>query len=137
VRWARTLACALLLSACGADSPEPRPGPSHQLTSSAGGWVLSWTSDPSELPLNETFDLHIRVRAPDGALPPEGLELAVDAAMPQHQHGMNRRAELQPRGRGEWLARGLLFHMPGQWQIYFDITHAGVTERAQCPITLD
>jgi len=49
--------------------------------------------------------------------PPENL--AVDAQMPEHRHGMNYRPEVKGLAPGRWRAEGLLFHMPGKWRLEF------------------
>ena len=59
--------------------------------------------------------------------------------MPQHEHGMVRRVHMHREGElpTDFRAEGLQFHMPGDWHLYFDVTHAGLTERAECIVTLD
>ena len=37
---------------------------------------------------------------------------------------------------GSFQADGMLFHMPGHWELYFDIWEDVGTERAQCSIDL-
>jgi hypothetical protein len=49
--------------------------------------------------------------------------------MPEHRHGMNYRASVAPQGGGRFLAAGLLFHMPGRWQLVFDVQSGQQTER--------
>ena len=73
--------------------------------------------------------------APDA--PRADVELAVDAAMPEHGHGMNRVPKVGARPDGGFHAEGLLFHMPGKWQLYFDVTRGAVTERAQADVVLE
>jgi hypothetical protein len=51
--------------------------------------------------------------------------LRVDATMPAHGHGMNYRAEVGPRPGGGYRVEGLLFHMPGAWQVTVDFTLDG------------
>lgn len=63
--------------------------------------------------------------------------LRVDAGMPEHRHGMNYRARLSPAGPGRYVAEGLLFHMPGRWQLLFDVGHGGRTERLAADILLE
>lgn len=41
----------------------------------------------------------------------------VDAIMPAHQHGMNYQPKVAETGPGQFAAEGLVFHMPGLWQI--------------------
>ena len=63
--------------------------------------------------------------------------LRVDAVMPEHRHGMNYRASVSPRGDGRFLAEGLLFHMPGRWQLVFDVETSGGTERLTADVVLE
>jgi len=49
--------------------------------------------------------------------PPKTLK--VGAQMPEHGHGMNYLPEVKPLGPGRWRVEGLMFHMPGRWQLIF------------------
>ena len=114
---------------------EPAPPPwegAHELASNAGGFVLRYRSAPEPIPWGEPFDL--RVWLP-GKGP--GASLAVDAAMPEHGHGMNRVPVVTEAGDGGYAVEGLLFHMPGRWELYFDVTEGAVTERAQVEVVLE
>jgi cytochrome c peroxidase len=55
--------------------------------------------------------------------------LKVDAHMPEHRHGMNYAPEVKALGPGRWRAEGLMFHMPGRWQLVFELRAAGKTDR--------
>ncbi len=57
--------------------------------------------------------------------------------MPEHRHGMTRRPVIVRRADGSFTITGMLFHMPGYWEIHFDITREGETERAQLEVDLD
>jgi hypothetical protein len=126
----RLLPAALvaLLAACGAESA-PRPAV-HKFSSNAGKFQVALQSRPSPIPMNEPFDVSFTVT------PAEGIGVEVDARMPAHFHGMNRTAKLSRQPDGSWKAEGLLFHMPGHWELYVDITRGGVTERAQMDVDL-
>jgi len=63
--------------------------------------------------------------------------LRVDAVMPEHRHGMNYRATVSSRGDGRYVAEGLLFHMPGRWQLVFDVATGGRTERLVSDLVLE
>jgi hypothetical protein len=56
--------------------------------------------------------------------PPEAL--TVDAHMPEHRHGMNYRPTVTRVAPGRWRAEGLMFHMPGRWELTFDV-HEGAS----------
>jgi hypothetical protein len=46
----------------------------------------------------------------------------LDASMPAHGHGMNYRASIVSQDEGRFEARGLMFHMPGKWQLKLDFS---------------
>lgn len=89
--------------------------------------VLVYRTRPQPVRVGERFsvDAALCPRAGDTAV--EGL--SVDATMPEHRHGMNYAPVLRPTGAHDWIADGLLFHMPGRWQLSFDVRIAGRTER--------
>ncbi|MFN7433250.1 MAG: FixH family protein [Betaproteobacteria bacterium] len=80
--------------------------------------ALAWHAEPG-IAVSEFFALEVAVCAAEGQPVPRTLR--VDASMPEHQHGMNYRASVRPRGPGRFVAEGLLFHMPGRWQLRFEI----------------
>jgi len=57
--------------------------------------------------------------------------------MPEHQHGMTTQARVLPLGGGRFDVAGLLFHMPGYWELHFDLARDGVVERAQMDFRLE
>ena len=61
----------------------------------------------------------------------------VDADMPEHRHGMNYRPTLSGKGAGRYLAEGFLFHMPGRWQLVFDVEHAGRRTRLATDVVVE
>lgn len=149
----RTLfACLCLgLGACVAPSSEAAPEPTpvvpeqpaappawadaNVTESTTGRWDVRWTSAPTPIPENEPFALSVWVLGEDGAA--ADVELVVDAGMPEHGHGMNRVPRVASSADGGFQVDGLLFHMPGRWELYFDITQGALTERAQVVIELD
>jgi hypothetical protein len=50
---------------------------------------------------------------------------------------MNYRAVVVPRGNGRYVAEGLLFHMPGRWQLVFDVASGAGTERLVRDVVLE
>ena len=83
------------------------------------------------------FDVKFSVVDSAGRVVSSTTEVFVDAAMPSHGHGMNTRPRVQRNADGTHTARGLLFHMAGHWELYFDITAGDVTERAQFGLELE
>ncbi|MCU0970178.1 MAG: hypothetical protein MUF03_15455 [Rubrivivax sp.] len=85
---------------------------------------VAWRVDgATQPPVNRPFALLLQ-------LCPASLRLdAVDAVMPEHRHGMNYRPSLQALGDGRWRAEGLLLHMPGRWELRFDVADGDSRER--------
>jgi len=95
--------------------------------------VVLYRTLPAPIALDRTFAVEAVVcPAPPG---PGGL--AVDAYMPEHRHGMNYRPRVSRRSDGVYLAEGLLFHMPGHWQLRFDVARDGRTDRLSADVELD
>ena len=79
----------------------------------------------------------------DIALCPRGsarapAALSVDAHMPAHRHGMNYQASVSPRGPGQYRAEGLMFHMPGRWELVFELrSGSGTVQRLTQTLMID
>ena len=142
-----SLAALVLLAGCVAPGEGPGevrvesmtsalPAEAVTVVSEGGGWKVSWWLDhdalqPAELFDHGLFDVRVALRTAGGELPGPGVELIVDAGMPQHRHGMNVVPELEELGPGEYRVAGLLFHMPGDWTMTFDVVSGALSERAQ------
>lgn len=140
------LACA----ACGGDSPpqadvgaseeSPPPRPpflGRKRVSSFGRLEIGYRTDPSQVPLNETFRLLIEVNDAADPSRPVDVELAAVAAeMPDHSHGMNVEPAASKIGPGRFVVDGMLLHMLGRWALTVDVVHRGITERAAFDIVL-
>ena len=104
------------------------------------GWVvfsdrylMTFRADPLRIEVGEPFALVVNVCTRRG----RAAELvAVDANMPEHRHGMNYRATIVGQGDGRFRAEGLLFHMPGRWEISFDVGTGDESERLTHDIIL-
>ncbi len=70
-----------------------------------------------------------------GSTPP--LLTGVDAQMPEHRHGMNYRPTLTAKGPGHYVAEGFLFHMPGRWQLIFDVEAEGRRARLTSDLVVE
>ena len=80
-------------------------------------WTVAWRADPSPIPVGHHFALDIEVCPRAGTAMPAKLD--VDATMPAHRHGMNYAPTVKATAPGRWRAEGLLFHMPGRWELVF------------------
>jgi subtilisin-like proprotein convertase family protein len=75
----------------------------------------------SRAPVSRPFDIKVRICAEH---PPNIDRIAVDAIMPKHRHGMNYIPEVERLPDGSFVAKRLVFHMPGDWRISIS-THSG------------
>jgi hypothetical protein len=80
-------------------------------------WTVAWRADPSPIPVGRHFALDIEVCPRASVAMPAKLD--VDATMPAHRHGMNSAPTVKATAPGRWRAEGLLFHMPGRWELLF------------------
>ena len=131
----RSVLCAAAVGFLGCGDSPPARGGSGRLESNAGSYAVSFESTPRPIPLNQPFDLKFTVKSKTKAA--SALSVEVDARMPAHRHGMSRTPKLTSLPDGGYLAQGLMFHMPGRWELYFDITEGGRTERAQVDVDLE
>lgn len=119
-------------------APPPAPVSATRIASNASTYLVRCAPEITGLPSNQPFELELWIA--DASSPDElarEVTLAVDAAMPEHGHGMVRRPIVERLGDGHFVARGMLLHMSGRWELYFDVTRGAVTERAQAAVTLE
>jgi hypothetical protein len=124
------LALALPALACAqsgpADCPAPEPGAA---SIQQAGVQASWRAEPAPV-VSQPFVLRV-------VLCPQRAELVrVDATMPEHRHGMNYRPRLVAEGAGRWTAEGLLWHMPGRWELLMVVRLDGQEQRLRQSVTL-
>lgn len=115
------------LSCAEASTAEPR-------TAETKNFLVSMETTPAHIPVNEHFTFAFTVRAKSGEKIPG--QIAIGADMPAHGHGMNTEPRLTELGNGRWLVEGMLFHMPGAWEIYVYIGRKERMERAVFPVGL-
>ncbi len=132
----------LCLSWCCFHQPSPRvpanaPPPGTSILSNGGTYRVIFQPLVGAVPQNEIFDLEVHVLEAGERILSREIELAFDAEMPAHQHGMVTEPKVEGPDGGRFLVTGVLLHMPGIWQLYFDITRSGRTERAQVAIEIE
>jgi hypothetical protein len=99
-----------------------------------GGGRLEWSTNGA-VPRGEPFAMQVRAFGADGE-PLKGHALGVDCTMPHHGHGMNVRPVITETATGCWTVDPLLLHMPGRWELCFDL--AGTDSRnRRSQITLE
>lgn len=124
-----------LAGAAGGCAPHAMSG-LPRIISNGGAYAITYRA-PQPVPLNEDFDLTVWVLDAASGAEVRGAGLEVDARMPHHRHGMVQVPEIKRRADGGFEVHGMLCHMGGYWEVYFDVTRDGVTERAQFAFTLE
>jgi hypothetical protein len=99
----------------------------------AAGVVVVFRTVPPAIEIGRHFAVDALVCG-EGA---PAILTRVDATMPEHRHGMNYRPSLADRGNGRYVAEGLLFHMPGRWELAFDVERAGRRTRLATDLVVE
>ena len=115
-------------------SPESGPGSWLEADTADGNYRIRWRPLVDPIPVADVFAVEVQVEGVKRDL--EGITILVDAEMPHHRHGMNLVPALEG-GPEEWTARGMLFHMPGRWEVSVDVLYDGRMERAQWTVEVD
>jgi hypothetical protein len=116
----------LLLVAARATACEPALKGDGVRKAESKEYVVTWRADPPVLRVSAFFAVDIATCSKSHA--PVPTQVRVDAVMPEHKHGMNYRPTVTTVGDGRFRAEGLLLHMPGLWEIRFDLRRAGASE---------
>ena len=117
--WTVALCGSAAGPALACEPPDMADGPGVIGRVATSDHALALRSVPAPLPLNRPFALEIALCAQNGTAM-AGLP-KVDAWMPAHRHGMNYRPAVTSLGPGRFRAEGMLFHMPGRWEVIVEI----------------
>ena len=96
----------------------PEPAESTSGTLQADGTTLCWSTVPEQIEVGAYFRIDVSVWTRDG---PWTGDIRIDATMPAHGHGMNYLPVVSEVADGRFVADGLLFHMPGDWELLFEL----------------
>ena len=115
-------ALALVLAAGQAAACDRPPGWIGGARIDGKLWTAWWRSEPSAVPVGAHFSIRFRLcGSPVGRVEVRGW-------MPDHRHGMNYQPAVTLNGLSG-TAEGLLFHMPGRWQLILDVRGAAGREK--------
>ena len=93
-------------------------------------WTAWWRPQPAPIPVGAHFSVRFHLCGP-----PVG-RVRVRGWMPDHRHGMNYRPEVSLNGM-TGTAEGLMFHMPGRWQLILDVRGAAGGEKLTAEAVLE
>ncbi len=152
IRNSVLLATFAAMTGCGQPNAPDKTSPSaahddHPAAAHAGPFELvdaeevfrvSFHPEPGPIRTSAPFSMHVDVtRIATGQPIGDEAMLFVDAAMPEHRHGMNTQPRVHRAGPGHFDVDGMLLHMPGRWELYFDVVEGAVTRRAMLELELE
>lgn len=118
--------------------------PAPEGVTALGHYRLTWTTEPSPVPLAQLFEIEATLTDARTGAPIEDAEVRIDARMPQHGHGMATKPQDDPgacTGEGQartcrhpggrYRTRGMKFHMPGEWTLSFDVSGPAGADRLE------
>jgi hypothetical protein len=120
------LAAPASLAPLRADVACPSDTRSYQRLKTAEA-EIAYRWKPAELKVGQFFMAEVVACSAPGTGPVE--EIAIDATMPAHGHGMNYRPKAERAGAGHYRFTGLMLHMPGTWRVTFDLVQGGKRTR--------
>jgi hypothetical protein len=89
-------------------------------------YMLALRPDPLRIEVGQPFALLMNVCTKGG----EPAELVrVEATMTEREHGMDHAPTVTPNGDGRYRVEGLLFDLPGSWEVAFDVRSGGEVQR--------
>ncbi len=81
-------------------------------------------SDVSPIPLNKAHSWRLKIEAQDGS-PVDDADISVVFGIPANKNNTVAKSEnVQNMGRGKFIIEGVIFTMPGQWEIWINIVVA-------------
>ena len=98
-------------------------------------YVVAYRTRPAKIVIGQHFTMDLAVCPRVGQSAAEHVR--VDAYMPEHKHGMNYKVTVQPGDGGRYRAEGFMFHMPGRWELIFEVRGKGRTDRVKRSVMLD
>jgi hypothetical protein len=134
LRRALALGVVYVAAATIAEACEVPAGFAPRGRTESDGVVVVFRTAPASIEVGRHFAVETVVCAAEGGAP---ALTWVDAAMPEHRHGMNYRPTLTAKGEGRYVAEGFLFHMPGRWQLIFDVARGERRARLTTDLELE
>jgi hypothetical protein len=131
--WLAGALCIAATVARGADGHCGQSLGDNATRLAESGVVLVFKPSIVPIPVGQPFGVDF-VLCPSTPAPDE---VRVDALLPEHRHGMNYRASVRSLGAQRYRAEGLLFHMPGRWDLIFDVRRGNTVLRLSQALQLE
>lgn len=94
-----------------------------------GAFLLAWQPRGSAgIPRNEEATLDVLLFRANELHDSETARVSVRGWMPDHEHGLVRIPRITREGAGRYTIEGLLLHMRGHWQLFFDVVDGPIDD---------
>ena len=100
-----------------------------------GGTAVAYRTNPEKIAVGKPFSIEV-VACTHGEKRMAPSRIRVDAGMPMHGHGMNYKPSEKRHGPGHSTFDGMVFHMPGKWQLTFDVFDGDKRQRLTENVTI-
>lgn len=121
-----------VVTACTSMSESPPPAnldTATTRTTENGLYKLTIKPDADPITINTIHTWTLHVETADGK-PVENAVITVDGGMPQHGHGLPTSPKVtEYLGDGNYRVEGVKFQMTGWWEVKFNVTAAGKTDK--------
>jgi hypothetical protein len=109
--------------------------PGQDIVDANTGFTVRWHFVPAQPKVGEFTTIEFTLCRNGAAIPAESLR--IDAIMPLHRHGMNFQPRITALGDATFRAEGLMFHMPGTWQLIFEQRTPGGPARVTTSVEIE
>lgn len=118
------------LVGCMSETPPPANLDTATTRTTEGGlYTLTIKPDTAPIAINTIHTWTLHVETPDRK-PVENAVITVDGGMPQHGHGLPTSPKVtEYLGDGNYRVEGIKFQMTGWWEVKFNVTSAGKTDK--------
>jgi hypothetical protein len=99
------------------------------------GTAVAWRTNPAKIAVNRPFSIEV-IACVDGEKQMAPTRISVNAGMPMHGHGMNYTPSEKKLAPGNSTFDGMVFHMPGKWQLTFDVYEGETRKRLTRNVTV-
>lgn len=116
-------------------SPDIQRISTTQVESLDGHYIVEWKPVSQSIELNQYFKIEFFIKEPMKPIN-YSIDLAVDAGMLAHNHGMHTKPVVKRLGKQHFVSEGMLFHMAGKWQIELEISRGVMKDKVVIEVEL-
>lgn len=94
-------------------------------------YIIRYASSPASMTTNIPAALHVEALTPKGQRITARLRLGLSATHLETQQSMPASPNITRSENGSWEVHDVMFPAAGRWQLNFEVSEGGASERAQ------